>query len=382
MPTLVRIFHRQHLKYAGTFDEVFKEDNKGVLNLDKMVVHFINCINNYLQQSKGEGNNLVKNHMYFHLSQYMRLFGPPMGWDSAASESNHKSEVKAPSKRTQQIKSVLIKQTCKQVMEYRTIDQLDCEFDLFHHKSLTGVSHPTEGGRSAGSKFVISVRDGLPYMKWDKKKNASVPWFPSDVLKFCCNPVLWAAGTNTLCGSTEHKRYDDYHRMGLLFRAHPSFKSDSGQLSNIWYNWANFQLDLLDGRGACFILKALSPLVHLEGPFPPGSSVSGFELVHDGYYAITCCFLSVDPISSKRAVGRRDCQELVKQGVLRNKLYLFDCNAIEPEVAVVRNLGSKDKFFVLGNREQWLFHFCETMAGLEAKRMESIVKAGEISNDL
>eukprot|EP00536_Pseudo-nitzschia_multiseries_P019623 jgi/Psemu1/61899/gm1.61899_g len=75
----------EFLKYAETFDEVFKQDNKGVLNLDKM----------------GEGNNLVKSHMYFHLSQYMRLFGPPMGWDFAASESNHKTEVKAPVKRTQ-----------------------------------------------------------------------------------------------------------------------------------------------------------------------------------------------------------------------------------------------------------------------------------------
>eukprot|EP00536_Pseudo-nitzschia_multiseries_P006440 jgi/Psemu1/15234/gm1.15234_g len=205
----------EFLKYAGTFDEVFKEDNKGVLNLDKMVVHFINCINNYLQQSKGEGNNLVKNHMYFHLSQYMRLFGPPTGWDSAASESNHK------------------------IMEYRTIDQLDLEFDLFHHKSFTGVSHPTEGGRSAGSKFLISVRDDLPYMKWDEKKNASVPWYPSDVLKFCCDVVLLAAGTNTLCGSTEHK-----------------------------------------------------------------SSVSGFELVHDGYYAVACCFLSVNPILARGLKGK------------------------------------------------------------------------------
>eukprot|EP00536_Pseudo-nitzschia_multiseries_P006127 jgi/Psemu1/14516/gm1.14516_g len=67
----------EFLKYAGMFDEVFKEDNKGVLNLDKM------------------------NHMYFHLSQYMGLFGSPTGWDSAVSESNHKSEVKAPAKRTQ-----------------------------------------------------------------------------------------------------------------------------------------------------------------------------------------------------------------------------------------------------------------------------------------
>eukprot|EP00536_Pseudo-nitzschia_multiseries_P010557 jgi/Psemu1/26302/gm1.26302_g len=259
----------EFLKYAGTFDEVFKEDNKGVLNLEKMVVHFVNCINNYLHQSKGEGKNLVKNHMYFHLSQYMRLFGPPTGWDSAASESNHKTEVKAPTKRAQRIKSTLFKQTCKRVMEYRTIDQLGREFDLFHHKSFTGVSHPTEGGRSAGSKFLITVRDGLPYMKWDKKKNPSVPWFPSDVVKFCCNVVLPpAAGTNTLCGSREHKRYDDYCRMGLLFCAHPSFQSDSGQLSNIWYNWANFQLDLFDRHGLQVNSCQILCLLHLEGPFP------------------------------------------------------------------------------------------------------------------
>eukprot|EP00536_Pseudo-nitzschia_multiseries_P009428 jgi/Psemu1/23153/gm1.23153_g len=252
---------KEFLKNAGTFDEVFKQDNKGVLNLDKMVVHFINCINNYLQQSKGEGNNLVKNHMYFHLSQYMRLFGPPTGWDSAASESNHKTKLKAPS-----------------LMEYCTIDQLDREFDLLHHKLFTRVSHPTAGGWSAGSKFLISVMDGLPYMKWDKKKNASVPWFPSDVLKFCWDMILPAAGTSTLPGSTEHKRYDDYRWMGLLFCAHPLFKSDFGQLSNIWYNWANFQLDLLDGRGLQVYPCQILCLLHLESPFHPGSSVSGFAL--------------------------------------------------------------------------------------------------------
>eukprot|EP00536_Pseudo-nitzschia_multiseries_P001167 jgi/Psemu1/2691/gm1.2691_g len=168
----------EFLKYAGTFDEVFKEDNKGVLNLDKMVVHFINCINNYLQQSKGEA-----------------------------------------------------------------------------------------GGWSARSKFFICVMDGLPYMKWDKKKNASVPWFPLDVLTFCCDVVLPAAGTSTLCGSTEHKRYDSYCCMGLLFCAHPSFKSDSGQLSNIWYNSKKFHLDLLDGRELQVYPCQILCLLHLEGPF-------------------------------------------------------------------------------------------------------------------
>eukprot|EP00536_Pseudo-nitzschia_multiseries_P009633 jgi/Psemu1/23763/gm1.23763_g len=300
----------------------FPRRQQGVLNLDKMVVHFINCINNYLQQSKGEGNNLMKNHMYSHLSQYMRLFGAPTGWDSAASESNHKTELKAPAKRTQQIKSTLIKQTCKRLMEY------------------------------SGLKLSICVMNGLPYTKKDKKKNASVPWFPLDAFKFCCNVVLLAAGTNTLCGSPEHKRYDNYRRMGLLFCAHPLFKSDSGQLPNVWYDWANFQLDLLEGRGLQVYPCQIPCLLHLEGPFPPaGSSVSRFELVHGGYYAIACCFLSVDPISSKREKDKRHHHALVKQGELQNKLYLFDCNVIESDVAVVRNLGRKYHYFVLRNRE-------------------------------
>eukprot|EP00536_Pseudo-nitzschia_multiseries_P007615 jgi/Psemu1/18347/gm1.18347_g len=213
---------------------------------------------------QGEGNNLVMNHMYFHLSQYMRLFGPPTAaWDSAASESNHKSEP---------------------LMEYCTIDRLDREFDLFHHKLFTGVSHPTAGGWSAGSKFLICVMDGLPYMKWDEKKNASVPWFPSDILKFC--DVILPADQHTLW-------------------IHRAQESDSGQLSNVWYDWESFQLDLLDRCGLQVYPCQILCLLHLEGPFPPGSSVSRFELVHDGYYTVAHCFLSVDPISSNKDKAKR-----------------------------------------------------------------------------
>lgn len=212
-----------------------------------------------------------------------------------------------------------------------------------------------------------------------KKKNSSLPWFPSDVLKFCCDVVLPAVGSSKVFGTTEHKRYDQSREMKLLFRAHPSFKSDSGQLSNVWYDWANFQLDLLDGRGLKVYPCQILCLLYLEGPFPVGSSVSGFELVHDGYYAVARCFVSADPIPSKRDKGKKHHHALVKLGELRNKLYLFDCNAIESEAAVVRNHGSPDQYFVLGNREQWLFNFRETMASLEKKDLQSIVRDGENS---
>eukprot|EP00536_Pseudo-nitzschia_multiseries_P015403 jgi/Psemu1/42431/gm1.42431_g len=183
---------------------------------------------------------------------------------------------------------------------------------------MPGSNHPTEGG--------------------------CVPWFPLDVLKFCCDMALLAVGTSTLRGSTEHKRYDNYCGVKLLFCAHQLFKSDSGQLSNVWCNWANFQLDLLNGRGLF---------------------VRDFKLVHDGYYAVTRCFVSANPIPSKREIGGKHRHALVKHGELRNKLYLFGCNAIESEATVVRSHGNHDQYFVLGNREQWLFNFCETMAALE-----------------
>ena len=45
------------------------------------------------------------------------MWGPPSGWDSAPSESHHKSEIKAPSKNTQQNANTLIRQLCTRKRE-------------------------------------------------------------------------------------------------------------------------------------------------------------------------------------------------------------------------------------------------------------------------
>ena len=41
---------------------------------------------------KGMGTKLIKYHLLFHLKKYMDLWGPPKGWDSAPSETHHKTE--------------------------------------------------------------------------------------------------------------------------------------------------------------------------------------------------------------------------------------------------------------------------------------------------
>eukprot|EP00536_Pseudo-nitzschia_multiseries_P006346 jgi/Psemu1/15033/gm1.15033_g len=68
-------------------------------NLPKTVVHFINCINSTCHR-KGMETKLIKNHLYFHLTDYISLWGSPAGWDSGPNESHHETEIKAPSKNT------------------------------------------------------------------------------------------------------------------------------------------------------------------------------------------------------------------------------------------------------------------------------------------
>ena len=80
------------------------------LGLEKMIVHFLNKINLNCQR-KGMGTNTIKNHLYLHLPQYIKKWGPPNGWDSAPSESHHKTNIKSPPKTTQQNASLLITQT-------------------------------------------------------------------------------------------------------------------------------------------------------------------------------------------------------------------------------------------------------------------------------
>ena len=63
----------------------------------------INC-----QRSIGMGNQTIKNHLYFHLPKYIEIWGPPTGRDSAASESHHEIEIKAPAKNTQRNASSFI----------------------------------------------------------------------------------------------------------------------------------------------------------------------------------------------------------------------------------------------------------------------------------
>ena len=345
----------EFLKYSGT--------RKQINQTEKMFVHFVNILNTTLKRVEGAGNLLIKIHMLLHYAEYIRLFGPPSGFDSAPSESNHKTEVKAPAKRTQLNKATLIKQTCDRHLEYRRIDRLHREFPMFKEKPK---QKPGPDGLAAGSRFTLGKGDEGPFMKWVNSKNKKVPPVPPEVLQFICDEVLQTVEpVRSIEGFTEHHRYDPGYDQKYFFRAHPCYRSEIGQTSNVWYDWAIFDVRIGNKprqKYPCRIMCFLS----LKGPFT-GAEVRGFELKDKGLYAVVQAFLD------------RDCgtqvNAFVKKGVLRSGLYLFPCNSIHGEVAVVPNKGTNE-YFVLANRNEWLESFRERMLKFENTNLEALLDDG------
>ena len=80
----------------------------------------IERINLWFQREE-MGTSLIKHHLYLHLHRYIEFWGPPNGWNSAPNESNHKNEVKEPSKNNQRRPGTIVKKMAKRYCETRIL---------------------------------------------------------------------------------------------------------------------------------------------------------------------------------------------------------------------------------------------------------------------
>ena len=327
--------------------------------LKKMIDHFLTEINANLQRNKGMGTNLIKNHLYFHVPLYIKLWGPPAGWDSAPSESNHKTEIKAPSTNTQRNASTFIEQTGNRIIEKRLIERAIDMFGLGMRENL----HIPCSDKVGGSKFRIKrdINDE-PIMEWEKKENKVKSHHNKEVLQFCCEHVLPLLTTNHVNGFTEHYRIGGENNTQYLFRSNPSFMSAGGQLCNVWYDWALFDVDGEDNEGIPAQIVCLLNITTLNIPQGGWGEMEGKPDCADGYpvrsnnqYAIVRKFKTE---AKKRHAN--DKTNIVWTGKIDHKLYLYPCDSINREIAVVQNTstnGSSDNFFVIRNRNDWLCNF-------------------------
>ena len=328
------------------FDEFLKNcgiTNSELRNLQSLVNKFITEYTKSFPRS-GMGQNLIKNHLYFHLHKYMSMFGPPAGWDSAPCEGHHKTDVKAPSKNTQQNASSLIQQTCKRKLENASID---CVMHMSHSTGSTPGKVHRKPCLVGGSKYKIYYRNGRPTMEWTSATNQSKPHLPQRVLLYCCKMFLNKNQPDEhISCFTEHNTTCGDSLQSHKFRANPSYRSDTGLSSSVWFDWAQFlykekvssQPDVAPAQLLCFLDLTMEQTKRVN---PQCSS----------------CALYVVVRSFKEPPKPVRPSKIVTHGTLYNKFVAYPCNSIVGPVAVVRNRtipSSNNKFFVVANRNHWL----------------------------
>ena len=327
-------------------------------NLQQAINQFVKRLNKTCLRS-GMGMNLIKTHLYFHLPKYMELWGPPSGWDSAPSESHHKTEIKAPSKNTQRRASNLVKQTTIRQSEQMLIETAMSRYSLRQLDKDTDTPNKEVQYRE-GARFDIRWGDDgtTPTMKWCKKRDNA--HFPHAVLLYCCKEVLpLLKDTSCVQGCTEHKRFDKSSGSYYLFRSHPSYRSNSGQQHATWMDWAAFRVMdqndeemIVPGQVVCFLKLR-------EGDKTPAGVGVGAK---GGVYAV---------VRSFKEETKKTVSNFVSRGQLDGcldgcKFELYDTETIVSEIAVVPDLSENrneepTEWLVVKRRAEWLRFFEEKL---------------------
>jgi len=335
--------------------------------LPKTMINYINHINAVCQR-KGMGSRLIKNHLHFHIPQYYQLWGNAENWNSSYSESNHKTEIKNPSKNTQGNMSSLIAQTAMRQTENRMLQRFTNEYNLQLPRTPTRKRGPAIGGTS----YVV-FRNTLSEstMKYDRKRNHSKPYLPNQVLDFCCDKVIpMLINKSRVKGFTEHNRYDESTNTNYLFRCNPSYRSDTGQLNSVWFDF------VLCNIGGEEIPCQLLCFLNIEDIDLNNNHLCEYE-VNNGIYAVMRRFES-PPTQIENSNST-----FITRGKLLDKLFLFDTNIILSEIAVVPELsidGSTQTSYwlVIKNRRDWLLFFEKKNRQLRNVSRKSLISDGSM----
>eukprot|EP00536_Pseudo-nitzschia_multiseries_P017257 jgi/Psemu1/50051/gm1.50051_g len=337
-----------------------------LINIPKTIMHFINCINSTCHR-KGMGTKLIKNHLYFHLTDYIPLWGSSADWDSAPNESPHKTEIKAPSKNTQGNTASLINQTTQLKSEKMMLSHATYHYNL-NLPDPPSIERPDGGG----SHFqIMRTNNGESTMKWLCSTNKTKPFFPSIILDFVCDSVLpLLENPLHICGVTELNCYDVACDSNFIFCSHPLYRSDSSLLNSVWMDWCLMKLD--------FDLNSNPKLILCQLLWKqPYSSIGGYLIDTNGRYAVAHRFQD-EP--------KKTASEFIKCGCLMNSLYLFHANTIHSELAVIPEEGKDGcitncDWLVISNCISWL-DFFESKNATTPPSYKSLYNACTLKDDI
>jgi hypothetical protein len=348
----------------------------------------------------GMGSLLIKNHLYLHLRDYMKMWGPLRQMNSGPSESHHKTKVKAPSMNTQRRAGSFIQQTSQRYTELRVMRKA-CQRMGISDAQVAANTPPTNlsGLHVTGARYSLGYVNGVPSMRWDSKSHLNRGSILPAVIDLVCQVILPLIPGDTVPCFTEHKRlsFGGSDTTTHIFRAHPCYRAKESHPKDVWYDWAKF--DCGPGRLVPGQIVCLMDLLHM--PAKTSYNYRGYTISGPGQYAVIRKFKAAEDYFRMKQMGEVDGEEmnlpysdLVRWGELDDGFYILDCESIGAVACVVPNLpcipwaearGDKKRtakekaleamvdplggYFVVKNKQNWAEWFTSSVVLQQTHRL-------------
>jgi hypothetical protein len=282
----------------------------------------------------GMGTLLVKNHLFFHLFDYLKAWGPLCQMNSGPSESHHKTEVKAPSMNTQRRPATFIQQVSTRYTEIRVMRKAFQQVGISDQQVLDNRP-PTTGCTLnfpviTGARYSLGLINKVPSMRWDSKTHKHRASIHPAVIQLVCNVVLPLVPPPDVRREVLVSCFTEYKTVDGIFRAHPCYRSKESTPKDVWYDWSWFHLEngiRVPCQILCFMdLSNMPPRKKRQ----PITNYRQYPIDQPTHYAVVRKF-KTSPVPT-------DNSGLLQWGELDDGFYIFPCHAMGLPVCVVPNI--------------------------------------------
>lgn len=207
--------------------------------------------------------------------------------------------------------------------------------------SRATVTQPICGG----SKFTVGLSEGangMPAVKW--QENQGRQGHIQSVIDIVYDNVVANLPLDTrkrvVKGFTEYKML--VNKEHVIFRSHPSYRSQSRQQRDVWYDWALFDLENIHGFDE--YLRPGQVLMFIHVPFLQDKVVlNGIQLQQNQPHAVVRLFRDRpdaefrQPKIDTQTQVENDYSMLVEFGDLNDHFHIIPCSRISEPAIVVPN---------------------------------------------
>jgi len=199
-------------------------------------------LNELWPRMKGQGWAKAKFHEQLHVPDDIERNGSPSNTHSGPTEHNHIEFIKNPARRTQKRQDKLdqqIAQRCTESLVITTANDAIKKYDETHQTTAIAINSRFNNGpyNRAGKLVIYRSLEGQTLDYFVDKKKECMQLVENEFFELIVEEineipnVLWER-LDRQCSSTTISFYSEYRREGIIFRSHPSYRSN-----HAWHDW-------------------------------------------------------------------------------------------------------------------------------------------------